>query len=421
MLIATRALLGVAGATVMPSTMALIRNMFVDPKQMAVAISVWLSCFMGGTMLGPLVGGLLLERFWWGSAFLLGVPFMAVLMVAGPVFLPEHRDAGSSRLDLVSVGLSLAMILPVIYGLKEIARGGLETAPVLAVAIGVAMGVAFVRRQRRLADPLLDLRLLTNLRLGTALGAFLMTGVVMAGVSLMTALYMQTVLGLSPLQAGLWLIPPNIAMVVGLQIAPHLTRRLPPAYVMAGGLVAAAFGLFLLIELDGVGRVVAGLGLAMFGVAFAMAEVNNMIMAAAPPERAGSAAALSETSGEFGIAFGVATLGTLGGAVYRHYLPGQAPDGVPGEAVEAAREGITAAVATASRLPSALGAELLDGARAAFTIGVGAVGIAGGVIFLVTAAMLAVVLGRRPAEAETIDRVDEVPAESPAVSNAAPA
>src|SRR5690242_6635957 len=124
MLIATRAVLGVAGATLAPSTMALIRNMFRDPRQMGVAIGVWFSCFMGGMALGPLVGGLLLDHFWWGSAFLLGVPVMLLLVAVGPWLLPEYRDENAGKLDLVSVALSLAAILPVIYGLKALARDG---------------------------------------------------------------------------------------------------------------------------------------------------------------------------------------------------------------------------------------------------------------------------------------------------------
>jgi DHA2 family multidrug resistance protein-like MFS transporter len=400
MLIAARALLGVAGATLMPSTMALIRNMFHDPKQMAFAFSVWFSCFLGGMTVGPLVGGLLLERYWWGSAFLLGVPCMALLLVLGPLYLPEYRDPAAGRLDLASAALSLAAILPTIYGLKEVARSGVATGPVLAIGLGAAFGVAFVRRQRRLADPLLDLRLLANRRLGTALSVFLLTGVVMAGVSLMMALYLQSVLGLSPLRAGLWLVPSNLAMVAGLMLAPVLHRRITAARLMAFGLAAGAIGLALLavVPVDRALPAVAALCLVSVGLGFPMALINNMIMVSAPPERAGSAASLTETSGEFGIAVGVATLGTLGGAVYRYALPGEVSTGVPPDAVTAAGEGITAAVAVAARLPSALGTELLEGARAAFTSGLGAVGLVGGLVFFVAAIASAIVL-RDPAPA----------------------
>ena len=343
MLIAARAVLGVAGATLMPSTMALIRNMFEDPRQMGLAIGVWMSCFMGGMALGPLVGGILLERFWWGSAFLLSVPFMALLLVVGPVLLPEYRDEGAGRLDLGSVALSLAAILPVIYGLKELARNGWDAVPALAIAGGVAFGVAFVRRQRRLADPLLDLRLFANCSFGTALGIMLLAGVVMAGATLLSALYLQSVLGLSPLRAGLWLLPQNVAMIAGFLVAPRFARRSRPAYVMAAGLAIAAGGLMLLTRVNGaddLDLVVGGLVLANGGIALPMALVTNLILGSAPPEKAGSAAAMSETGGEFGVALGIATLGSIATAVYRNRIADVIPPDVPAGAARAAHEGI---------------------------------------------------------------------------------
>lgn len=159
MLIATRALLGVAGATLMPSTLGLIRTMFTDPRHRGTAIAVWMSCFMGGMTVGPLVGGVLLETFWWGAAFLLGVPVMVLLLVLGPVLLPESRDASAGRLDLVSVGVSLGAVLPLVYGLKDLAGHGPGPVALAAVALGLAVAVVFARRQLRLDDPLLDLRL----------------------------------------------------------------------------------------------------------------------------------------------------------------------------------------------------------------------------------------------------------------------
>jgi MFS transporter, DHA2 family, multidrug resistance protein len=124
LLIAARALLGLAGATLSPSTLALIANMFRDPRQRAVAIGVWMACFMSGAAIGPIVGGVLLERFWWGSVFLLAVPVMALLLTAGPLLLPEYRAGGAGGVDLVSVALSLAGILPVVYGITGLARAG---------------------------------------------------------------------------------------------------------------------------------------------------------------------------------------------------------------------------------------------------------------------------------------------------------
>ncbi len=376
-LIVTRALLGVAGATIMPSTMALIRNMFTDPRQMASAIGIWFSCFMGGMALGPLVGGALLESFWWGSAFLLGVPFMVLLLVIGPILLPEYRDTSAGRLDLASVGLSLAAILPVIYGLKELARHGVGTAALLTIVAGLAFGVVFVRRQRGLTNPLLDLRLFTNRSFSAGLSVMLLTGVVMAGATLLSSMYLQMVVGLAPMTAGLWLLPQNATMVIGSLAAPALTRRFRPAYVMGGGLAVAAAGFVLIAQVGTVGglaAVVTGMALATGGISLPMALVMNLVIGSAPAEKAGSAAAITETSGEFGVALGVATLGSLGTYVYRTELP----DTVP---ADVARESITAAVAAARQLPAGLATELLEAARTAFTTGFTTVAIVGALIF----------------------------------------
>jgi MFS transporter, DHA2 family, multidrug resistance protein len=394
MLIAARALLGISGATLMPSTMALIRNMFPDPKQMAGAIGIWFACFMGGMTLGPLVGGALLSTFWWGSAFLLGVPFMVLLLVAGPVLLPEYRDTAAGRLDLTSVALSLAAILPVIYGLKEIARTGVRTTSVVAVVAGTVVGVLFVRRQRRLADPLLDLRLFANRSFRSALATMLATGIVMAGVTLMSTLYLQAVRGLSPLHAGLWLVPQNIAMAAGSVVAPALTRRIRPAYVMAAGLLVAGLGLLVQTQAS-LPHVVIGLILAGLGISPAMALTMNLIMGATSPEKAGSAASLSETSGEFGVALGVAALGSLATVVYRSHLA--VPAGAPAAADHAARQGITAALTAAQHLPGTLRADLVDAASTAFTAGLTTVAGLGAVVFTALALLVAVAFRHVPA------------------------
>ena len=384
MLIVARALLGVAGATLMPSTMGLIRNMFHDPKQMAAAFGIWFACFMGGMTVGPLVGGTLLEHFWWGSAFLLGVPFMVLLLVAGPFLLPEFKDEQGGRLDLVSVGLSLVAILPVIYGLKSLARGGVSGTAVIAVAAGLAFAVLFVRRQRRLTSPLLDLKLFANRTFSVALGVMLLGGIVMAGISLMATIYLQTVEGLSPLAAGLWLIPQNIAMIVGSVTAPKLAQRIRPASVMAIGLAASTVGVALLTQVGadgGLPVLIAGMVLASGGISLPMPLCTNFVMASTPPEKAGSAASIQETGAEFGIAMGIALLGSLSTFVYRGRIADTVPADLPAEAASAAHEGVTNAVAAAQQLPAAMGTQLVEAARAAFTEGLNVVGIAGAVIF----------------------------------------
>ncbi|MFC7548648.1 MFS transporter [Plantactinospora sp. GCM10030261] len=392
MLIAARALLGVAGATLMPSTMALIKNMFRNPQQMGVAISVWMSCFMGGMTVGPLVGGVLLENYWWGSVFLLGVPIMLLLLVAGPVLLPEYRKASAGQLDLISVALSLAAILAVIYGLKELARSGWDPTLGLITATGFGVGTLFVRRQRALADPLLDLTLFRARTVSTALAVMLFTGVVMAGVALLSTIYLQVVAGLSPLAAGLWLIPQNIAMVAGMTVAPILNRRWSTYVVMTVGLIVATCGLLMLTQVDGGGgrgTLVTGLVVACFGVGMPMVLTMSLIMSAVPADRAGSAASVSETAGEFGVALGVATLGTLGAALYRTRLSDAPLPGVPAEVTATAGEGIGVAKALAGELPPETGEALFAAARAAFAVGLNGVAMTG----VVMLAVLTVVTG----------------------------
>jgi DHA2 family multidrug resistance protein-like MFS transporter len=208
-LIAARALLGVAGATFAPSTLTLISNMFLDPAQRAFAIGIWVTSFSAGAAVGPLAGGVMLQFFWWGSVFLLAVPVMALLLVLGPVLLPEYRDPDAAPAEkLVSATMSLAAVLAAIYGLKQIAQDGLGWPPALFILAGLVVGVAFVTRQRKLADPLLDVRLFRASAFSASLAANTLGIFVIAGVFLFVAQYLQLVLGFSPLVAGLWSLPP---------------------------------------------------------------------------------------------------------------------------------------------------------------------------------------------------------------------
>src|SRR5688572_17161935 len=213
-LIASRALLGLAGATIAPSTLSLIRNMFLDPGQRTVAIGVWITSFSAGAVIGPPLGGVLLEFFWWGSVFLMALPVMALILVLGPVLLPEFRDPGAGRLDLVSAALSLAAVLAVVYGLKQIAQDGPEWPPALSIVVGLAVAGIFVRRQQRLADPLIELRLFRVPAFSASLVTYLIGTFVAFGAFLFIFQYLQLVLGLSPVHAGLWTVPSFGAFIV---------------------------------------------------------------------------------------------------------------------------------------------------------------------------------------------------------------
>jgi DHA2 family multidrug resistance protein-like MFS transporter len=368
MLILSRALLGVAGATLAPSALALITNMFRDAGQRAFAISIWMVGFMSGMVVGPLVGGFMLEHFWWGSVFLLGVPAMLLLLATAPALLPEYRDPDAGRLDFVSVGLSLCAILPVIFGLKEIAKNGPAAAPIAAILVGIGFGIAFVIRQRRLDDPLLDLGLFTNRAFATAVGsmfAITLTGALMLFISQ----YLQLVMGLSPLRAGLWLLPGVGASVIGFLLAPLIAQRMRPAPLIAAGLLVSATGLLLIMQVradTGLAALVVGFALMNIGGTPLVTLSSGIVVGSAPPEKAGSAAAMSETSAELGFALGIAALGSLGTAVYRHQVGDQLPPGLSPEAMVAARDTLAGATVAASQLEAIVAGPLLAAAREAF-------------------------------------------------------
>jgi DHA2 family multidrug resistance protein-like MFS transporter len=372
MLIAARALLGVAGATLAPSTLSLIRNMFHDPQQRTTAIGVWISSYSLGGAIGPLVGGLMLEFFWWGSVFLIAVPVMVALLIVGPKLLPEYRDPQAGRPDLLSAAMSLVAVLGVIFGLKEIAQDGVALVPVLSIVAGFAIGALFVARQNALADPLLDLGLFKMRAFSAALAPYALAIIVMFGGFLFLPQFLQLVLGLSPLEAGLWTVPWALAFVAGAFLTPVATRYMRPAYAMAGGMLLATVGLAMMTQLDETsGFVVFLIASVVWGIGFAptFTLTNEMIVSSAPPERAGAAAAISETGAEFGGALGIALFGSLGVAVYRGAMDGAVPAGVPPEAAEVARDTLGGAVAVAGQLPEAVGVQLLTAASDAFIQG----------------------------------------------------
>jgi DHA2 family multidrug resistance protein-like MFS transporter len=384
MLIVSRALLGVAGAAVVPSTLALISTMFKDPRQLGTAMAVWMTAFMGGIALGPVVGGLLLQHFWWGAVFLTGVPVMALLLMLAPTVLPEHRGQAPGKLDLVSVVLSLLAILPVVYGLKELARRGWTPEPLVVIVAGSALGVVFVRRQLRLRHPLLDVRLFGIRTLRAALVVGLLVGSLQSGTALLVALHLQVVEGLSPVAAGLWLVPPAVALIVGINLAPVLAARTRPAYVLAGGLMISVAGQLMLTRIGHSGALVllvTALSVVYVGVGPAAALINQLAMGATPPEHAGSTAAIMTTGGEFGVAFGIAALGSIAALIYTNRVT--MPAGVTGAAADTARESVTGAAAVAGRAEPLVGAGLLDSATDAYSQAVNTVALVCALVFAV--------------------------------------
>ncbi|MDA0159438.1 MFS transporter [Solirubrobacter ginsenosidimutans] len=358
MLIAARALLGLAGATLAPSTLSLIRTMFEDPRQRTFAIGVWATSYSVGAAIGPLAGGAVLELAWWGSVFLLGVPVMVLTLLLGPRLLPEHREGETGRVDVLSAALSLVAILAVIYGLKHLAVGG--SLPGLWVALGFVAGALFVRRQQRLSDPLIDLSLFRLPAFSAALATNLVAFFVIFGMALFTAQYAQSVLGYSPLIAGLPTVTEALGFVVGSMLTARLAARFSAPVLISAGMGIGAFGYLIVAFTDqSLTPLFVGPTIGAIGLAFVITLVADLAVGAAPKERAGGAAATSETSSELGGALGLAILGSIGAAVYRAGVPARAPETI-GDAVgtsfaDPARDAFgTALTATASLSAAAL-------------------------------------------------------------------
>ncbi len=369
MLIASRAVLGVAGATVAPSTLSLIRNMFLDPHERTVAVSVWITSFSIGGAIGPLIGGALLQVFWWGSVFLIAVPVMVLLLIVGPRLLPEYRDPSAGRLDLASAAISLVAVLSVIFGLKEIAQDGVSLLSIVSILAGLALGVAFARRQLRLDMPLVDLRLFREPGFSASLAAYGLSILVMFGGFLFLPQYLQLVLGLSPFVAGLWTLPWALAFIVGSSVTPPLVRRMNPAYLMAGALVVSAVGFAMLTTVGrgtGFAWFAAGTSIFAIGMAPVFTLTTDLVIGTAPPERAGAASAISETSAELGGALGIALFGSIGVAVYRMAMTSRIPASLSTHDAEAARATLGGAVAAAGQLAPDQGQVLIDAGRGAF-------------------------------------------------------
>ena len=372
MLIVSRAALGIAGATLAPSTLSLIFHMFQDPRERSIAVGVWIGAFSAGSAIGPILGGLLLEFFWWGSVFLLAVPVMVALLILGPRLLPEARDPASGRLDLASAAMSIVAVLAVIFGLTQIAQEGLGLLPIASIVFGLLVGVVWVRRQTQLADPMIDVALFRLPTFKAALVVNFLAIFVAVGYFLFIAQYLQLVAGLTPLQAGLLSLPEAIGFIVGSQAAPRIVGRVGRALLIGGGLALGSVGLVMLTRVpatDGLVPLVAASAVISLGLAPVFGLTTELIVGSAPEERSGAASGISETGAELGGALGIALLGSIGVAIYRGGLANSLPAGVPTQAANAASETLGGAVGVAGTLPAGIADALLVAARAAFVDG----------------------------------------------------
>jgi DHA2 family multidrug resistance protein-like MFS transporter len=383
LLIAARALLGVAGATIMPSTLSIVRNVFTDPKERTTAVGIWSSVSAIGFALGPIVGGVLLDHFWWGSVFLINIPVVALILFAGLTVLPESRNPHPGRIDLVSVPLSAIGVLGLIYALKEAADGGAIQRVIVAAAIALTALAVFVRRQTRLAEPLIDVRLFRRRAFAASVGAELVAIFAMLAMSLVFAQYFQLVVGWSPLVAGLAGLPGGLAAGAGGALAGPLVHRWGRGPVVALGLVmtATGFAMFSRLGVDVdypyllVAMIVQGVGMG-----FTFAVTNDTMLASVPKERAGAAGAISETAHEMGGALGIAVLGTVLNAAYRGALA--LPAGLPAEAENTARDTLGGAIEAAFTLPAGTGETVVGAAREAFVHGIHVTVLTGAAILL---------------------------------------
>lgn len=397
MLIAARALLGLAAATLAPSTLSLLRSMFLDPKQRTFAIGVWIASFSAGGAIGPLIGGILLQFFWWGSVFLINLPVMVLLLAVGPKLLPEFRDPQAGRPDILSAALCIAMVLAVIYGVKRIAEHGADWVVLAAIVSGLVMGAVFLRRQWKLAEPFIDLRLFRRVTFSAALAVNIFGFFVAFGTFLLIAQYLQLVIGLSPLVAGLWSAPSGIAFVVGAMLTPRIVNHLKPPHVIAIGFVIAALGFGLLTQTGtahDLAVVATAYAVFSLGLAPVFTLASDLIVSTAPPERAGVAAGISEMSAELGGALGIALLGSVVTLIYRGSVAGALGSELPPEAHEAARDTLGGALSVAGTLPEQLGAALMSASRSAFVEAFQATALVSAAITLTAAVAAALILGR---------------------------
>jgi DHA2 family multidrug resistance protein-like MFS transporter len=376
-LIAARALLGVAGATLMPTTLALMRNLFHDDRQRRFAIAIWAAGFSAGSAAGPIVGGWLLEHFWWGSVFLMAAPVSIAVVLAAPFLLPESKDPNPGSLDLASVALSFAALFPFVYGVKTIAEHGVTIPAVAAIVVGTVAAVRFVRRQKRLEHPLIDVGLFRLRRFSASLATnFTIVFAMISALFLLTQ-YLQLVLGFSPMEAGLLLLPGMAVSVVTGIVAVRMSERIGMVRTIIGGLVLiiGGFAAMAFIGVDS-GAAVVAVSFALIGGGSGLAQTvtNDAILAAAPADRAGAASAISETAYELGGAMGVALLGSLATGIYRAELT---------DAPAAAAETLGEAAHVAATLPAEAGNALMDAAKTAFTDGLRTVAIVAAVLIVI--------------------------------------
>ncbi|GAA3852441.1 MULTISPECIES: MFS transporter [Micrococcales] len=404
MMIAWRALLGLSAAMMVPSTLGLIFVMFADAKARGVAIGVWAGGISAGVALGPLLSGVLLEGFGWQATFLVAVPVMVIVAIGAPLLLPEHKDK-AAKIDLFSALLLVASLLAIIYGIKRFATQEPALPSVGLLVAGALVGLWFIIRQLRATQPLLDVRLFANKTVSAALIVFMLAAAALGGVYSLFTQYLQSVQGLSPLQAGFAILPAAAVLIVVSTLAPIFARKFRPGNVIAIGLATQVIGYVLFTQLDegtGLALVIASFALTYPGVAPAMALTTDLVVGSVPPEKAGGASGLATTANDLGISLGVAIIGSIGIVAYRSQITALLPDGLPAAAETAATTSVDGALVVAETLPGDLGTALTTAAQQAFSSGLNTAAIVSAAIAALTAIIAATRLRHiRPTGEET--------------------
>jgi len=394
-LIAARAAMGVFGAVLMPSTMSLIRSIFTNRDQRRLAIAIWAAAFSAGAALGPIVGGMLLEHFAWGSVFLLAVPVLVPLLVFAPILVPDSRDPNPGRIDPLSILMSIVTMVLVVYAIKQIAVDGPTIGWMALGAAGLACGALFVRRQLRMQVPMFDVRLFAVGSFTGALLVNLLSVIAFVGFEYFIAQHLQLVLGLSPMQAGLALVPGLVAMIFASLIVVPISRRVAPRILIPGALSVSIVGYVLMSFVSHNEALALVMGASvLLGIGIGMAETvsNELVLSSAPAAKAGAASAISETAYEIGAVLGTTILGGILTAMYRSHLV--VPDGVPDAAAVTARETLAGAMHVADQVGGQVGAALHAAAAGALDAGVAVTSLIGAGFVLAAAIVAATTLGR---------------------------
>ncbi|MFG2331829.1 MFS transporter [Streptomyces sp. NPDC048604] len=371
-LIAARALLGVGGAMIMPATLSILRAVFPDRRERATAIGIWTATAAVGAATGPVLGGFLVEHFWWGSVFLLNIPMMALMLLLGRLLLPESRGSADGPWDVLGALMAAAGVLGMVFGVKRVGSGHslVDPATFVPLLLGGALLILFVRRQKRRPHPLIDIGLFSRAGFTTSVGCVVLAMLALVGLQLIAVQYLQLILELSPMETGLRLLPLTFAAMAAGATGSSTLRRIGPRRMVCGGFVLTASAVLLLVLMGQHDRpllLTTAFVLLGFGLQTTLFGAYESMLSEAPAESAGGAASIGETSYQLGAGMGIALLGSVMNAAYAPGL--ENVRGVSAAASKAAANSLGEAYQVAERLGGPAGRALHAAARHSFVDG----------------------------------------------------